>query len=155
MPDIELRLPGRPVRVALVASEFNRFVTEQLVAGARAGLAEHGPDTGEALLAWVPGAFELPLAADRVLAAGKADAVIALGAVIRGETAHFDYVAGECSRGLAQVSLKHGRPVIFGVLTTDSVEQALARASVDQGNKGYDCALAALHMLGLIESLDE
>jgi 6,7-dimethyl-8-ribityllumazine synthase len=141
--------------VALVASEFNRFVTEQLVAGARAGLAEHGLDGGEALLAWVPGAFELPLAADRVLAAGKADAVIALGAVIRGETAHFDYVAGECSRGLARVSLKHGRPVIFGVLTTDSVEQALARASADQGNKGYDCALAALHMLGLIESLDE
>jgi 6,7-dimethyl-8-ribityllumazine synthase len=141
--------------VALVASEFNRFVTEQLVAGARAGLAEHGLDGGEALLAWVPGAFELPLAADRVLAAGKADAVIALGAVIRGETAHFDYVAGECSRGLARVSLQHGRPVIFGVLTTDSVEQALARASADQGNKGYDCALAALHMLGLIESLDE
>jgi 6,7-dimethyl-8-ribityllumazine synthase len=155
MPEIELRLPSRPARVALVASEFNRFVTEQLVAGARAGLAEHGLDGGEALLAWVPGAFELPLAADRVLAAGKADAVIALGAVIRGETAHFDYVAGECSRGLARVSLKHGRPVIFGVLTTDSVEQALARASADQGNKGYDCALAALHMLGLIESLDE
>jgi 6,7-dimethyl-8-ribityllumazine synthase len=155
MPEIELRLPSRPARVALVASEFNRFVTEQLVAGARAGLAEHGLGGGEALLAWVPGAFELPLAADRVLAAGKADAVIALGAVIRGETAHFDYVAGECSRGLARVSLKHGRPVIFGVLTTDSVEQALARASADQGNKGYDCALAALHMLGLIESLDE
>lgn len=155
MPEIELRLPAQPARVALVASEFNRFVTEQLVAGARAGLAEHGLDTGETLLAWVPGAFELPLAADRVLAAGKADAVIALGAVIRGETAHFDYVAGECSRGLAQVSLKHGRPVIFGVLTTDSVEQALARAAVDQGNKGYDCALAALHMLGLIEGLDE
>lgn len=155
MPEIELRLPAQPARVALVASEFNRFVTEQLVAGARAGLAEHGLDTGEMLLAWVPGAFELPLAADRVLAAGKADAVIALGAVIRGETAHFDYVAGECSRGLAQVSLKHGRPVIFGVLTTDSIEQALARASVDQGNKGYDCALAALHLLGLIESLDE
>lgn len=155
MPEIELRLPAQPARVVLVASEFNRFVTEQLVAGARAGLAEHGLDTGEMLLAWVPGAFELPLAADRVLAAGKADAVIALGAVIRGETAHFDYVAGECSRGLAQVALKHGRPVIFGVLTTDSVEQALARASVDQGNKGYDCALAALHMLGLIERLDE
>jgi 6,7-dimethyl-8-ribityllumazine synthase len=155
MPEIELRLPSRPARVALVASEFNRFVTEQLVAGARAGLAEHGLGGGEALLAWVPGAFELPLAADRVLAAGKADAVIALGAVIRGETAHFDYVAGECSRGLARVSLKHGRPVIFGVLTTDSVEQALARASADQGNKGYDCALAALHMLGLIESLDD
>ncbi|HSM68396.1 MAG TPA: 6,7-dimethyl-8-ribityllumazine synthase [Xanthomonadales bacterium] len=155
MPEIELRLPGQPARVALVASEFNRFVTEQLVAGARAGLAEHGLDTGEMLLAWVPGAFELPLAADRVLAAGKADAIIALGAVIRGETAHFDYVAGECSRGLAQVSLNHGRPVVFGVLTTDSVEQALARAAVDQGNKGYDCALAALHMLGLIERLDE
>jgi len=155
MKEIGLDVPGRTVRIAILASEFNRFVTEQLVAGARAGLSAHGIEPEHVTLAWVPGAFELPLAADRLLGAGLADAVIALGAVIRGETAHFDYVAGECSRGLSQVSLKHGAPVIFGVLTTDTVDQALARASLDQGNKGFDCAVAALNMLGLIEKLGE
>lgn len=152
--ELGLCIPDRPLRIAIVASEFNRFVTEQLVAGARAGLEQHGVASDNVLLAWVPGAFELPLAADRVLAAGKADAVIALGAVIRGETAHFDYVAGECSRGLAQVSLAHGAPVIFGVLTTDTVDQALARAAADRGNRGFDCAVAALHMLGLLDQLN-
>lgn len=150
----ELKTPERPVRIAIAASEFNRFVTEQLVAGARAALAAHGVPDKHVMLAWVPGACELPLAADRLLDSGRAEAVIALGAVIRGETAHFDYVAGACSRGLARVSLDRGAPVIFGVLTTDTVEQALARASVDQGNKGYDCAIAALHMLGLLDRLD-
>lgn len=151
----ELKTPERPVRIAIVASEFNRFVTEQLVMGAREALAAHGVPDKHILLAWVPGAYELPLAADRLLESGRAEAVIALGAVIRGETAHFDYVAGECSRGLARVSLDRGAPVIFGVLTTDTVEQALARASVDQGNKGYDCATAVLHMLGLLDRLDD
>jgi 6,7-dimethyl-8-ribityllumazine synthase len=152
--ELGLCIPDRPLRIAILASEFNRFVTEQLVAGARAGLEQHGVAPDSVLLAWVPGAFELPLAADRVLAGGKADAVIALGAVIRGETAHFDYVAGECSRGLAQVSLEHGAPVIFGVLTTDTVDQALARAAVDRGNRGFDCAVAALHMLGLLDQFN-
>lgn len=153
MREIELNMPEREVRIAILASEFNHFVTKELVAGAMAALSAHGVAPDGVTLAWVPGAFELPLAADRFLAAGQADAVIALGAVIRGETAHFDYVAGECSRGLSQVSLKHGKPVIFGVLTTETVEQALARASQEEGNKGFDCALAALHMLGMIERL--
>lgn len=151
---LELAPPDRSVRIAIAASEFNRFVTDQLVAGAREALAAHGVPESNILLAWVPGAYELPLAADRLLASGRAEAVIALGAVIRGETAHFDYVAGECSRGLARVALQRSAPVVFGVLTTDTVDQALERASRDQGNKGYDCAMAALHMLGLLDRLD-
>lgn len=153
--EYELESPTRNPRIAIVAGEFNRFVTEALLEGALAALSEHGIDEDRVLVAWVPGAFELPYAADRVLESGRADAVIALGAVIRGETAHFDYVAGTCADGIARVSLSRGAPVIFGVLTTDTVEQAMARASVDEGNKGYDCALAALHMLGLSERLGQ
>ena len=106
-------------------------------------------------MSWVPGAFELPLVADRILDLNKADAVIALGAVIRGGTPHFDFIAGECARGLLDVGIKHGAPVIFGVLTTDTIEQALERAGQDEGNKGFDCAMAALQMLGLQEQLEE
>jgi len=153
MIELDLQMPSVPPRIALVASSFNRFVTEQLLRGARDALARHGVEEGNILVAWVPGAFELPLAADRVLASRKADAVVALGAVIRGATAHFDYVAGECARGLSEVGLRHGRPVIFGVLTTDTVEQALERAASDEGNKGFDCAIAALQMLALAERL--
>jgi 6,7-dimethyl-8-ribityllumazine synthase len=154
MKTLALSTPGAGTRIALVAAHFNQFVTDELVAGALDALRRNGIDGDDVLLAWVPGAFELPLAADRILAAGRADAVVALGAVIRGGTAHFDYVAGECARGLTKVGLKHGRPVIFGVLTTDTVEQALERARTDEGNKGFDCAMAALHMLGLLENLD-
>jgi 6,7-dimethyl-8-ribityllumazine synthase len=155
MNEFELQQPSVSPRIAIVAAEFNRFITDQLIAGARAGLDAFGVAPESTMLAWVPGAFELPLAADRVLASGRADAVIALGAVIRGETAHFDYVASECARGLARVSLQRRAPVIFGVLTTDTIEQAMDRAALDQGNKGHDCALAALHMLGLLERLDQ
>lgn len=154
MKEIQPCLPSETVRVALVAGSFNRFVTEQLVEGALDALRRSGVDGDQVLLAWVPGAFEMPLAADRILTGDKADAVIALGAVIRGGTPHFDYVAGECARGLSEVGLKHGLPVIFGVLTTDTVEQALERAATDEGNKGFDCAMAALHMLGLAEQLE-
>jgi 6,7-dimethyl-8-ribityllumazine synthase len=153
MKELDLQAPSTPPRIALVAGDFNRFVTEQLLEGAKEALASHGVSEADTLVAWVPGAFELPLAADRVLAAGRADAVVALGAVIRGDTAHFEYVAGECARGLAEVGLRHGRPVIFGVLTTDTLEQALLRAGGKKGNKGFDCAVAALHMLGLAERL--
>lgn len=151
--EFKLQLPLNHCRIALVAAEFNRFITAQLLEGALQGLAGHGIDEQDIGVYWVPGAFELPLAADRLLSANKADAVIALGAVIRGETAHFDYVAGECARGINEVGLKHGKPVIFGVLTTESVEQAQARAAGDQGNKGYDCAMAALNMLALSEQI--
>jgi 6,7-dimethyl-8-ribityllumazine synthase len=154
MKEYRLQTPSGPVRVALVASCFNQFVTDQLVAGAQDALLRQGIAEEDILLAWVPGAYELPLAADRILEKGQADAVVALGAVIRGGTAHFDYVAGECARGLSSVGLKHGRPVIFGVLTTDTIEQALERAGTDEGNKGFDCAMAALHMLGLSEQVD-
>ncbi len=116
-------------------------------------LERNGVAGADISLAWVPGAFELPLAADSMLATGQFDCVIALGAVIRGGTAHFDYVAGECSRGLSEVSLKHGRPVLFGVLTTDTIEQALERAATSEGNKGFDVAVSALNMIHLQRSL--
>ncbi len=154
MKEFGLQAPSVPPRIALVAGRFNQFVTDELIAGARDALQRQAVDKQNVELYWVPGAFELPLAADRIFDAGKADAVIALGAVIRGGTAHFEYVAGECARGLSQVALKYGRPVIFGVLTTETIEQAMERAGTDAGNKGFDCAMAALHMLGLLEQLE-
>ena len=153
MKEMGPKTPDKPVRIGLAAACFNQFVTDQLLEGAKDALRRHGIAEQNIVLAWVPGAFELPLASDRLLASGEVDAVIALGAVIRGGTAHFDYVAGECARGLTDVGLKHGKPVIFGVLTTETVEQALERAATDEGNKGFDCSMAALHMLGLEEQL--
>lgn len=151
----DTEVPQGRVRIGIVAARFNQFITVQLLDGAQDALRRHGVDPAEVTLAWVPGAFELPLAADRLLDSRAVDAVIALGAVIRGGTPHFEYVAGACARGLAEVALRHGKPVIFGVLTTDSVEQALERAAPGEGNKGFDAALAALHMLGLLERLDQ
>jgi len=134
-------------RIAIVASRFNRFIVEQLVEGAVDALKRHGIDQGQLVLVWVPGAFELPLLADQLASSGRFDAIIALGAVIRGGTLHFDFVAGECARGLARVALDNGLPVTFGVLTTDTVEQALERAGTGEGNKGYDVAMAAIEMV--------
>lgn len=153
MHEIKLGQPRHGVNIGIVAARFNHFITDQLLAGAMDALARHNIAADQVSVAWVPGAFELPLAADRMLATGDYAAVIALGAVIRGGTPHFDYVAGECSRGLAGVTLKHGLPVLFGVLTTDTVEQALERAGAGEGNKGYDVALAALHMVNLMDEL--
>ena len=153
MKEFPLEMPGRKCNIALVASEFNHFIVQQLVDGALDALSRHGVSTQSISLAWVPGAFELPLAADALAAAGNHDAVVALGAVIRGGTPHFEYVAGECSRGLAQVGLKHGLPVIFGVLTTDTIDQALERAGSGAGNKGFDTAVAALQMISLLDRL--
>jgi 6,7-dimethyl-8-ribityllumazine synthase len=150
---IELAAPAAPVRVTIVAARFNRFITDQLLAGALDALGRHGVEADRVTVAWVPGAYELPLAAQLAFEEEGCDGVIALGAVIRGGTPHFDYVAGECSRGLSRVALEQGRPVMFGVLTTDTVEQALERAATDQGNKGYDVALGLLHMLQLGERL--
>ena len=154
MKEYPLQMPGRTCKVALVASEFNHFIVQQLVDGAVDALSRHGVEQQDISLVWVPGAFELPLAADLLASAGRFDAVIALGAVIRGGTPHFDYVAGECSRGLANVGLKHGLPVIFGVLTTDTVDQALERAGSGAGNKGFDTAVAALQMIALMDRLN-
>jgi len=151
MNELHLDMPKRDCKIAIVASEFNHFIVQQLVDGALDALGRNGVPDANITLAWVPGAFELPLVADVLAADGQHDAVIALGAVIRGGTPHFDYVAGECSRGLAEVGLKHVLPVIFGVLTTDSVEQALERAGSGAGNKGFDTAVAALQMISLLD----
>ena len=153
MNEYPLAMPQRECNIAIVASEFNHFIVQQLVDGAFDALQRNNVSESNITLVWVPGAYELPLAADVLAGAGKHDAVIALGAVIRGGTPHFDYVAGECSRGIAQVGLKHSLPVIFGVLTTDDVDQALERAGAGAGNKGFDTTVAALQMIALLDRL--
>jgi 6,7-dimethyl-8-ribityllumazine synthase len=153
MNELPLEMPQRACNIAIVAAEFNHFIVQQLVDGALDALGRHGVSENNISLAWVPGAFELPLAAEVLAGKGQHDAVIALGAVIRGGTPHFDYVAGECSRGLAEVGLKHALPVIFGVLTTDNIDQALERAGSGAGNKGFDTAVAALQMISLLDRL--
>jgi 6,7-dimethyl-8-ribityllumazine synthase len=135
---------GYELNVAIIASRFNHFIVDQLVEGAKDALSRLGIDENRLLLVWVPGAFELPVVADQVASSGRYDAVIALGAVIRGGTPHFDYVAGECARGLTRVALDNGLPITFGVLTTDTVEQALERAGTGEGNKGFDAAMTAI-----------
>ena len=154
MKEFPLQMPRRDCKIAIVASEFNHFIVQQLVDGAFDALGRNGVADQNISLAWVPGAFELPLAADRLAAQDQYDAIITLGAVIRGGTPHFDYVAGECARGVAEVGLKRGLPVIFGVLTTDNVEQALERAGSGEGNKGFDTAVAALQMIALLDRFD-
>lgn len=151
MNELALEIPQRDCKLVIVAAEFNHFIVQQLVDGALDALKRHGVAEANVTVAWVPGAFELPLAADVYAAEGRHDAIIALGAVIRGGTPHFDYVAGECSRGIAQVGLKHGLPAIFGVLTTDNIDQALERAGSGTGNKGFDTAIAALQMISLLD----
>ena len=153
MFEIEEPRSGRELRVAIVAARFNRFIVEQLLEGALDALDRQGIDEERRALVWVPGAFELPTVADRFAASGRYDAIVALGAVIRGGTPHFDYVAGECASGLNRVALDHGLPVTFGVLTTDTVEQALERASTSEGNKGFDVTVTALEMAQTMREL--
>lgn len=145
--------PGRSIRIGLVASSFNQFIVDQLVLGACDALTRHGIAESERVLVWVPGAFELPLLADQMARSGHFNAIIALGAVIRGGTPHFEYVAGECARGLSRVALDHRIPVSFGVLTTDTIEQALERAGSGQGNKGFDAAVTAIEMIEIQQAL--
>ena len=140
-------------RIAGVAARFNEFITSRLLSGCEDGLVRHGVDTEQIDVAWVPGAFEIPVVAQRLAESGRYDAVICLGAVIRGSTSHYDYVCAEVSKGVAQVSLKTGLPVLFGVLTTDNIEQAIERAGTKAGNKGYDCALSAIEMINLLEGI--
>lgn len=154
MKEIDAPGSGGDMSIAIVAGRFNRFITDQLIEGARDALSRRGVDDSRQILVWVPGAFELPLMADRLAASGKYDAVIALGAVIRGGTPHFDYVAGECASGLTRVALDHGLPVTFGVLTTDTVEQALERAGTGEGNKGFDAAMTAMEMVGTLRAVE-
>ncbi|MFH2127361.1 MAG: 6,7-dimethyl-8-ribityllumazine synthase [Pseudomonadota bacterium] len=150
---IEGTLNAKGMRVALVAGRFNDFITSKLVEGALDTLKRHGAADQNLTVVWVPGAFEIPLVARKLAAGGKYDAVITLGAVIRGATAHFDYVAAEVSKGVAQAGLETGVPVIFGVLTTDSIEQAIERAGTKAGNKGADAAMAAMEMVDLLKNL--
>ena len=148
------RQPGKNMTIAVVASRFNRFIVDQLIEGARDALLRQGVGKSSQVLVWVPGAFELPLLADQLAASGRYDAVIALGAVIRGGTPHFDYVAGECARGITRVSLDNGVPVTFGVLTTDTIEQALERAGTGEGNKGFDVAMTAIEMVQTMQAVE-
>jgi 6,7-dimethyl-8-ribityllumazine synthase len=141
-------------RIALLASRFNELVVARLIEGARDALLRHGVSDEQLTLVRVPGAFELPLTADKLAASGRFDAIVALGCVIRGDTAHFDYVAGGAANGLMQVSLDHGLPVGFGVLTVDTLEQALDRAGAKAGNKGADAALAVIEQLNLVRQLE-
>jgi len=146
-------LDGRGVRVAVVAGRFNDHVTKPLLEGAMAWLEECGIDPATVPVHWVPGAFEIPLVARRLAGSGTVDAVICLGAVIRGDTAHFDYVAGPCAYGVARAALDTGVPVVFGVLTTDDLRQALDRAGGCEGNKGAEAAATAIEMATLLRSL--
>lgn len=141
-------------RFCLVASRFNSFIVDALVDGAVDTLVRHGARREDIHLVKVPGAFELPLAVQKVAATGRYDAVVALGAVIRGSTPHFDYVAGECVKGISMVSMKHDIPVAFGVLTVDTIEQAIERAGTKAGNKGAEAALSAAEMVNLLREID-
>jgi 6,7-dimethyl-8-ribityllumazine synthase len=148
-------LRGEGLQFAIVVSRFNEFISSKLLSGAWDCLTRHGVSAANVDVAWVPGAMEIPLIAQRLAKSERYDAVICLGAVIRGSTPHFDYVASEVAKGVAKVQLDASMPVIFGVLTTDSIEQAIERAGTKAGNKGWDAAVAALEMANLIHGLDE
>ncbi len=150
----EGHIKGEGVRIGVVVSRFNEFISGKLLSGARDSLTRHGVDSADVSVAWVPGAMEIPLVAQRMARSGDYDVVICLGAVIRGGTPHFDYVASEVAKGVAMVQLETGVPVIFGVLTTDTIEQAVERAGTKSGNKGWDAAVSALEMVDLLRSIE-
>ena len=151
---IEGKVVAKPgMKVGIVASRFNSFIVSKLLEGAVDGLVRHGVEESNITACWVPGAFEIPVIARKMAESDKYDAVIALGAVIRGSTTHYDYVCAEVSKGIAQVSLSSGIPVLFGVLTTENIEQAIERAGTKAGNKGYDCAMSALEMISLMKKI--
>ncbi len=141
------------VKIGIVCARFNEFITSKLLGGAMDGLIRHGVKDENVDVAWVPGAFEIPVVAKRMAESGKYDAVLCLGAVIKGSTDHYDYVCAEVSKGIATVSLQTGLPVMFGVLTTDNIEQAIERAGTKAGNKGYDVALSAVEMINLFQNI--
>ena len=144
---------SKGIKVGIVAARFNEFIVSKLIGGAVDGLKRHDVNDEDIDLAWVPGAFEIPLVASKMALSGKYDAVIALGAVIRGSTSHYDYVCAEVSKGVAQAGLNSGVPVMFGVLTTDNIEQAIERAGTKAGNKGYDVACSAIEMVNLMKNI--
>nr|WP_093231722.1 6,7-dimethyl-8-ribityllumazine synthase [Thermoflavimicrobium dichotomicum] len=145
----EGNLVASGLKFAIVVSRFNDFITTKLLEGAKDALKRHGADEGSVDIAWVPGAFEIPMIADQLAASGKYDAVITLGAVIRGATSHYDYVCNEAAKGIAAASVRHGVPVIFGVITVENIEQAIERAGTKAGNKGWEAAVSAIEMANL------
>jgi 6,7-dimethyl-8-ribityllumazine synthase len=153
MKTFEGKLDAKGLKFGIVIARFNEFISGKLLSGCLDGLIRHGADEANIDVAWSPGSFEIPLLAKKLAVSKKYDAVICLGAVIRGATPHFDYVASEVSKGVAHVSLETGTPVIFGVLTTDNIEQAIERAGTKSGNKGFDAALAAIEMANVIREL--
>ena len=154
MKTFEGKLVSEGIKVGIVAARFNDFIVSKLVGGCEDALLRHGVQPEDISLAWVPGAFEIPLIASKMAKSGKYDAVIALGAVIRGSTSHYDYVCSEVSKGAASVALNSDIPVMFGVLTTDTIEQAIERAGSKAGNKGAECAQGAIEMVNLIRALE-
>lgn len=153
MKVLEGNFSGKGLKVGIVAGRFNEFITSKLIGGALDALKRHEVSEDDISLAWVPGAFEIPLVVKKMAESGKYDAVIALGAVIRGATPHFDYVCAEVSKGVAQVGLSSGIPVMFGVLTTNSIEEAIERAGTKAGNKGFDVANGAIEMCNLLKEM--
>ncbi len=154
MNKFEGKLVASNIKIGIVVSRFNDFITNKLLDGALDGLTRHGVAESDVDVAYVPGAFEIPLVASKLAKSKKYDAIICLGAVIRGSTSHYDYVCNEVSKGVAQVSLSEGLPVIFGVLTTENIEQAIERAGTKSGNKGYDCALSAIETVNLLRAVE-
>ena len=155
MKTFEGKLVSKEIKIGIVAARFNEFITAKLLEGAMDGLLRHNMAEKDIHVAWVPGAFEIPLIASKMAKSRKYDAVICLGAVIRGSTSHYDYVCSEVSKGIASVSLESGVPVMFGVLTTENIEQAIERAGTKAGNKGFDCAVGAIEMVNLIREMEE
>ncbi|MDE6905438.1 MAG: 6,7-dimethyl-8-ribityllumazine synthase [Lachnospiraceae bacterium] len=155
MNTFEGKIVADGVKIGIVVARFNDFITSRLLGGAIDGLQRHNVSEDNIDVAWVPGAFEIPLIASKMAKSGKYDAVLCLGAVIRGATSHYDYVCNEVSKGIAQVSLNSEIPVMFGILTTDNIEQAIERAGSKAGNKGFECATGAIEMINLIREIDK
>ncbi len=153
MKILEGKVVAQGTKIGIVASRFNEFIVSKLIGGAQDALIRHGVADNDITLAWVPGAFEIPLTAQKMAETGHYDAVICLGAVIRGATSHYDYVCAEVSKGIAAVGLKTEIPIIFGIVTTDNIEQAIERAGTKAGNKGYDAACTAIEMVNLIQEM--
>lgn len=150
----EGKMTSKDMKIGIVVARFNEFITSKLLGGAIDALTRHDISEDSIDVAWVPGAFEIPLIAQKMAKSGKYDAVIALGAVIRGSTTHYDYVCSEVSKGIANVSMNSDIPIMFGVVTTENIEQAIERAGTKAGNKGYDCALGAIEMVNLIREIE-
>ena len=155
MKTLEGKVVSQGMKVGIVAGRFNEFITSKLLSGCLDGLRRHDVADDDVDVAWVPGAFEIPLVAQTMAASGRYDAVICLGAVIRGATSHYDYVCSEVSKGVATTALKTGVPVMFGVLTTENIEQAIERAGTKAGNKGFECATGAIEMVNLLRQIAE